>query len=358
MSLVISNLVPDLFEADLIQKSLLPWYDKNQRLLPWRALPGEAPNPYYVWLSEIMLQQTTVPTVIPYFLKFIHLWPRVENLASASLDDILHAWQGLGYYARARNLFKCAQKITSLYNGVFPPCESMLLTLPGIGPYTAAAISAIAFNQSSTPVDGNIERVFSRLYAVDVPLPRSKPLLHTLARHHTPFYRGGDYAQALMDLGSKICTPRKPSCVLCPLKNFCKAYKQGLSEGYPQKMPSTLKPTRYLNAYWVENELGAVLLEKRSPSGLLGGLVMVPIPSLNKGDFFQASENLSLHSLKGYVSHTFTHFHLKITILKTSILQEDLPLKTHQFWCSMSDLHLQALPTLMKKIVKHTTSFT
>ncbi len=354
MTTIFSELKKDLLDPDTIQKHLLPWYDANQRMLPWRALPGKEPNPYHVWLSEIMLQQTTVPTVIPYFLNFIRLWPTVQDLSHASLDDILHAWQGLGYYARARNLFKCAQEITMHYEGIFPRLESTLLTLPGIGPYTAAAIAAIAFGKNTSPVDGNIERVLSRVYAIHVPLPGSKPLLQALARHHTPLHRAGDYAQALMDLGSTICTPKKPMCNICPLINFCRAFQKRDPENYPFKEPSPLKPTRLLDAFWIEDGSNSLLLEKRPPNGLLGGLVMIPIPLLNKNEtnpFFREGAS----PLKGIVSHTFTHFHLKVRVLKSSVLKGNLSLSENQFWYPLSDLSHQALPTLMKKIVRHVT---
>ncbi|MBS0184985.1 MAG: A/G-specific adenine glycosylase [Proteobacteria bacterium] len=352
METIFSTLKINLFDAHLIQQHLLPWYDKNRRVLPWRALPGHKPNVYHVWLSEIMLQQTTVPTVIPYFLNFIRLWPTVHALSEASLDDILHAWQGLGYYARARNLFKCAQEIATLYKGDFPSSESTLLTLPGIGPYTAAAIAAIAFEKNTSPLDGNIERVLSRVYAIDTPLPTSKSLLKNLARHHTPFQRLGDYAQALMDLGSLVCTPKNPTCFVCPLKDFCRAFQKGKAEIYPLKEEASLKPTRTLDAFWIESKSGALLLEKRPHKGLLGGLVMVPIPYLNKNEenLFFKEEALPL---KGVVSHTFTHFHLKVRVLKSFIERDNLSLLENQFWCPLAKISEQALPTLMKKIMRH-----
>jgi len=352
METIFSTLKINLLDPLLIQQYLLPWYDKNRRVLPWRALPKHKPNPYHVWLSEIMLQQTTVSTVIPYFLNFIHLWPTVQALSEASLDDILHAWQGLGYYARARNLFKCAQEIAKHYKGDFPSAQNTLLKLPGIGPYTAAAIAAIAFEKNTSPVDGNIERVLSRVYSIDIPLPISKSLLKHLAIHHTPLHRPGDYAQALMDLGALICTPKNPRCILCPLKDFCRAFQNGKAEIYPLKVEPSVKPTRILDALWIEDRSGALLLEKRPHKGLLGGLVMVPIPYLNKNE-----ENLFFKEetfpLKGFVSHAFTHFHLKVRILRSFIERDSLPLLENQFWCPLPDISQQALPTLMKKIMHH-----
>ncbi len=206
-----------------LSKVLLPWYDAHRRNLPWRYAPGVTADPYRVWLSEIMLQQTTVATVIPYFEKFTSAWPTVGALADAPLDDVLLAWAGLGYYARARNLHKCAQAIVDQFGGDFPSNEQDLLTLPGIGPYTAAAIASIAFDRRATPMDGNIERVMARLHLVETPLPDAKPELKEWAVAHTPKARCGDYAQALMDLGATVCTPRNPDCTHCPCAEFCPA---------------------------------------------------------------------------------------------------------------------------------------
>lgn len=342
-----------LLPSSAISTSLLPWYYHNKRRLPWRALAEENPNPYYVWLSEIMLQQTTVSTVIPYFLDFIKRWPSLQDLSLASLDSILHMWQGLGYYARARNLHKCAHEIIMNHKGIFPNSEHELLQLSGIGPYTAAAISAIAFGQKSSPVDGNIERVLSRIYSLDIPLPSAKRVLHEIARHHTPEKSCGDYAQGLMDLGSMICTPKRPLCSSCPLKEICKAFKTEKQENYPLKMSPALKPTRLADTFWIENTEGKILLEKRPPHGLLGGLIMTPITSLN--NTLELPPSLSFQDfipLSPTINHTFTHFHLKVRILKASIKSSKIPLPPQQFWCSPEDLSSQAFPTLMRKIIK------
>ena len=214
-------------DASALSGVLLPWYDAHRRTLPWRYAPGAPADPYKVWLSEIMLQQTTVATVIPYFEKFTAAWPTVGDLADAPLDDVLLAWAGLGYYARARNLHKCARAVVDAFGGVFPNNEQDLLTLPGVGPYTAAAIASIAFDQRATPMDGNIERVMARLHKVETPLPDAKPELKEWAIAHTPAARCGDYAQALMDLGATVCTPRNPDCAHCPCTDLCSARASG-----------------------------------------------------------------------------------------------------------------------------------
>ena len=226
-------------------KALLDWYDRHARQLPWRAPPnsGRQTPPYRVWLSEIMLQQTTVVTVGPYFEKFLSLWPTVEALAAATLDQVLHAWAGLGYYSRARNLHKCAQTLVADFDGVFPKDEETLLSLPGIGPYTAAAIASIAFDVRATVMDGNVERVVARYYAINTPLPDAKKELKLLAGAMTPNKRPGDYAQAMMDLGATICTPRNASCPQCPFAKTCMALAQGVADVLPKRKPKKQKPT-------------------------------------------------------------------------------------------------------------------
>ena len=236
-----------------LPRTLLKWYDRHQRVLPWRARAGEKIDPYRVWLSEIMLQQTTVATVKGYFDNFLDRWPTVIDLASAELDDVLHAWQGLGYYARARNLHKCARVVAWEFNGQFPSTAAALLALPGIGPYTAAAIAAIAFDRPATPVDGNIERVISRLYRISEPLPGAKRAIKEKAEAVTPPYRCGDYVQAVMDLGATICTPRKPVCPLCPWRHYCAASRAGDADSLPRKASKKQKPTRVGIAFWLED---------------------------------------------------------------------------------------------------------
>ncbi|HEX7970237.1 MAG TPA: A/G-specific adenine glycosylase, partial [Stellaceae bacterium] len=223
---------------------LLDWYDRHRRDLPWRAKPGERPDPYRVWLSEIMLQQTTVATVGAYFGRFMARWPDVSALAEASLDEVLHLWQGLGYYARARNLHACARAVVERCGGRFPETEAELRALPGIGDYTAAAVAAIAFGRAATPVDGNIERVMARLFAHAEPLPDAKSVLRRLAATLTPAERAGDYAQAVMDLGATVCTPKKPKCILCPWREACRGRMQGIAESLPARRAKGEKPLR------------------------------------------------------------------------------------------------------------------
>ena len=225
-----------------LARMLLDWYDRHRRRLPWRAAPGVPSDPYRVWLSEIMLQQTTVPVVVGYFQRFLARWPTLEALAQAELDDVLHAWQGLGYYARARNLHACAQHVLADHGGRFPPEEKALRALPGIGRYTAAAIAAIAFDRPATVVDGNVERVMARLRAVETPLPTAKPRLYTLAAELTPETRPGDYAQALMDLGATVCTPRNPGCLACPWRDACEGRARGMAETLPRRAPKRAAP--------------------------------------------------------------------------------------------------------------------
>ena len=255
--------------------ALLAWYDRHQRRLPWRALPGQASDPYRVWLSEIMLQQTTVKAVGPYFEKFTARWPTVAALGSASLDDVLRMWAGLGYYSRARNLHACAVTVLREHGGAFPDSEDGLRALPGIGPYTAAAIAAIAFGRQTMPVDGNIERVVSRLFAVEDPLPKAKPRIQALATTLLGASRGGDSAQALMDLGATICTPKKPACALCPLNDNCAARARGDQETFPRKAPKKTGTLRR-GAGFVVTRGGELLVRTRAEKGLLGGMTEVP----------------------------------------------------------------------------------
>jgi A/G-specific adenine glycosylase len=244
-------------------QALLLWYGSERRHLPWRYGPRKKADPYRVWLSEIMLQQTTVKAVIPYFQKFVARWPTVAALASAQLEEVLQQWAGLGYYSRARNLKACADAVVRDFDGVFPSTEIELLELPGIGPYTAAAIAAIAFGEKATPVDGNIERVVSRLFAVQQPLPASKSEIRRLAATLTPARRAGDFAQAMMDLGAEICTPKNPSCLVCPVQQDCAANARGLAQLLPIKAQRMARPSRYGVAFLVQREDGAVLLRQR-----------------------------------------------------------------------------------------------
>ena len=336
---------------------LLSWYDHNRRDLPWRAKPGEVADPYRVWLSEIMLQQTTVPAAAPYFRAFTERWPTVRDLAAAPLDDVLVAWAGLGYYARARNLHKCAQVVAAERAGRFPDKEVALLELPGIGAYTAAAITAIAFGHKATVVDGNVERVVSRVFAVEEPLPGVKPKLRALAALLTPDERPGDYAQAMMDLGATVCTPRKPKCMLCPWSDWCAARAAGIQEQLPRKAAKADKPTRRGVAFWLLNPEGAVLLRRRAEEGLLGGMTEVPSTpwaghAPSDAEIAAAAPlDLSWRRLPGVVRHTFSHFHLELEIVAAKA--GDGWRMAEGLWVPVDRLGGQALPSVMMKVVRH-----
>ena len=313
------------------------------------------PDPYHVWLSEIMLQQTTVATVKSYFDHFVARWPRVEDLAAADLDDVLHAWQGLGYYARARNLHKCAKVVAGDHGGRFPDTEAALLTLPGVGPYTAAAIAAIAFDVPASPVDGNIERVTARLRRITQPLPAGKTAIQAAARQLTPNTRPGDFAQAMMDLGATVCTPRSPKCDLCPWQGACAARAAGNAENLPARAPKKAKPTRYGVVFWVVDGRGRVLLRRRAERGLLGGMIEVPSTDWRDTpwDMGEASGHAPLPAAAwegaGEVRHTFTHFHLRLAVVCGTVTGGDIADGT---WVHPRDFGGQALPTLMKKVAK------
>jgi A/G-specific adenine glycosylase len=268
--------------ANSLAGQLLAWYDRHARTLPWRVLPddranGEITDPYRVWLSEIMLQQTTVQAVKPYFEAFTRRWPDVRALAEAHEEDVMKAWAGLGYYSRARNLKACAETVARDHGGVFPDTEAGLLALPGIGPYTAAAIAAIAFDRPAAVVDGNVERVISRLRAIETPLPAAKPEIRAATAELVPDDRPGDFAQATMDLGASLCSPKRPACALCPWVEACAAHLAGIAETLPKKAPKQAKPTRRGMAFVVTREDGAVLLRRRPPKGLLGGMSEPPV---------------------------------------------------------------------------------
>ena len=342
---------------DTLARALLVWYDRHRRDLPWRAKRGERPDPYRVWLSEIMLQQTTVATVGPHFQRFLARWPDLPALAAASLDDVLHAWQGLGYYARARHLHACARRVIEAHCGRFPESESELRCLPGIGDYTAAAVAAIAFDQKATPVDGNVERVMARLFAHEAPLPGAKPALRRLAAMLTPGSRAGDYAQAAMDLGATICTPQKPKCILCPWREACRARAHGIAESLPARMPKKTKPLKRGVAFWALSAAGAVLLRRRPEKGLLGGMMEVPSTPWREAPWTVEEARRAApiaakwRLVPGLVRHGFTHFDLELTVLAGEVRSES-PEHAGK-WVPLDELDSQALPTLMKKIVAH-----
>jgi A/G-specific adenine glycosylase len=345
---------------------LLSWYDRHRRVLPWRAPKGTRPDPYAVWLSEIMLQQTGVKTVGPYFAKFLARWPDVTALGSASLDDVLRMWAGLGYYSRARNLHACAGAVVRHHGAVFPDTEEGLRGLPGIGPYTAAAIAAIAFGRRTMPVDGNIERVVSRLYAVDQPLPQAKALIRKLAgtllgeaSTGDEESRAGDIAQALMDLGSSICTPKRPACALCPLNDNCAARVRGDPETFPRKLPKKSGELR-CGAAFVVRRGDELLLRSRPEKGLLGGMTEVPTSHwlVAQEDDAALSQAPALkhmtrwHRKAGVVSHVFTHFPLQLVVYAAAV-----PLRSRapegMRWVSIAALKEEALPNVMRKVIAH-----
>ncbi len=335
---------------------LLAWYDRHRRQLPWRALPGERTPPYRVWLSEIMLQQTTVATVGPYFARFLERWPDLTALAAAPLDDVLHAWQGLGYYARARNLHACAQVVAREHGGNFPDTEEGLRALPGIGAYTAAAVAAIAFDRKAAPMDGNIERVVARVFAVTTPIPEAKPELQRLTSSIVPETRAGDFAQAAMDLGATICTPQKPKCVLCPWRDECLALKEGIAEQLPARKPKAAKPTRRGVAFWITRPDGAVLLRRRAEKGLLGGMMEVPSTEWRDAAWQQSDAEAAApvavrwKILPGIVRHSFTHFDLELQVF-VGATPGKKNINTDGVWVAIDALGTQALPTVMKKII-------
>jgi A/G-specific adenine glycosylase len=340
-------------DADLPQR-LLKWYDRNARPMPWRVSPdrrraGVLPDPYHVWLSEIMLQQTTVAAVKGYFEAFVRRWPTVAALAAAPDTQVMAAWAGLGYYARARNLLKCARIVAGDLDGVFPSSEAALQKLPGIGPYTSAAISAIAFDRPATVLDGNVERVMARLHAVEEPLPASKETLRGLAAELTPAARAGDYAQAVMDLGATICTPASPACGICPWSGPCQARARGLAAELPRKLPKPVKPVRVGVAYVARRNDGALLLEQRPDKGLLGGMLGWP-----GSDW---AETLTEHSppvagdwrdAGAEVRHTFTHFHLRLKVLQAEVDTEARPLRGG--FVAADAFDPGDLPTVMRKV--------
>jgi A/G-specific adenine glycosylase len=349
---------------------LLAWYDRHRRVLPWRPLSGERADPYSVWLSEIMLQQTGVKTVGPYFEKFVARWPDVDALGRASLDDVLRMWAGLGYYSRARNLHACAVAVMRDHGGVFPDTEEGLRALPGIGPYTSAAIAAIAFGRRTMPVDGNIERVVSRLFAVEEPLPQAKPLIQQLAttllaagdeksRAGDEESRAGDSAQALMDLGSSICTPKKPACALCPLNEDCVSRARGDQETYPRKAPKKAGALRR-GAAFVVTRGDELLVRTRPEKGLLGGMTEVPTsPWLAAQDdeaaLTQAPTLKSItrwHRKAGVVTHVFTHFPLQLVVYTARVAARSRAPEGMR-WVPLSTLKGEALPNVMRKVIAH-----
>jgi A/G-specific adenine glycosylase len=341
--------------------SLLAWYDRHRRKLPWRAGKGERSDAYAVWLSEIMLQQTTVKAVAPYYARFLERFPTVADLAAAPLDDVLRLWAGLGYYARARNLHACAQAVVAHHSGRFPETEAELRMLPGIGAYTAAAIAAIAFDRHASPVDGNVERVLARLFAVEEELPGAKPVIRELAARLTPQCRPGDFAQAVMDLGATICTPKKPACALCPWCEPCIARARGEQQNFPRKADRKTGALRHGAAFVVVRAGRELLVRTRPASGLLGG--MTEVPTTEWAQDFDESAALSAaprfartaetwRCVPGVVTHTFTHFPLTLLVYTMRVpARAKAPAGAR--WVALSRLADEALPNLMRKVVFH-----
>jgi A/G-specific adenine glycosylase len=347
--------------------ALLAWYDRHRRTLPWRARSGERPDPYRVWLSEIMLQQTTVKAVAPYYARFLARWGDVRALAAAPLEEVLKSWAGLGYYARARNLHACARAVVERHGGVFPASETVLRALPGIGDYTAAAVAAIAFDFPASPVDGNVERVIARLFAVTEPLPGSKPELRRRARELTPQRRAGDFAQAMMDLGATICTPKKPACAFCPWKEGCAARARGEAERFPRRIPKREGVLRRGAAFVARRADGHILVRTRPAKGLLGGMTEVPTSDwsadFEESDALGAAPRLSStrpggkrktswQRLPGVVRHVFTHFPLELSVYRAEI-PAGTPAPAGTRWIATAGIADEALPSVMRKVVAH-----
>jgi len=344
-------------------EALLCWYAVDKRRLPWRAEKGAGPDPYRVWLSEVMLQQTTVAAVRPYFEAFVARWPNVEALAAAEDGALMAAWAGLGYYARARNLLACARIVAAEHKGLFPDDEAALRKLPGIGAYTAAAIAAIAFGRRAAAVDGNVERVVSRLHAVKEPLPAARPKIRALADAMIPDPGAGDFAQAMMDLGATICTPRRPACGLCPLRPDCRGFAEGLAEALPYRAAKGERPVRRGATFVAVRADGAVLLRERPLHGLLGGMLETPSspweeaePDGNSARRY-APVAADWRKLPGLLEHTFTHFHLELSVYRAEVGQDAQPKRAAEpercLWLKPRALADAALPSVMRKVLLH-----
>lgn len=326
---------------------LLAWYDRHARELPWRSRPGEVPDPYRVWLSEVMLQQTTVAAVTPRFTAWVARWPDVASLAAASDEDIMAAWAGLGYYARARNLVKAARAVVAEHGGRFPQTEAGLRALPGLGAYTAAAVAAIAFGERAVVVDANVERVVARLFAITTPLPAARPAIREATDRITPDARAGDFAQAMMDLGSSVCTVKKPQCLLCPIAVDCRARAEGIAETLPAKAPKKARPYRHGTVFWIEHR-GRVWLVRRPDKGMLGGMRALPTgPWVDeRPGLADAPGQGPWTMLNETVVHGFTHFELELALARTDGEPDD---SSGGEWWPIADLGTAGLPTLFAR---------
>jgi A/G-specific adenine glycosylase len=339
--------------------ALLAWYDRHARKLPWRVGPkeraaGVKPDPYRVWLSEVMLQQTTVGAVLPFYDAFLARWPTVEALAAAPRDEVMKAWAGLGYYSRARNLKAAAEAVVRDHGGRFPETSEGMRTLPGVGPYIAAAVAAVAHDEPAAVVDANVERVIARVFAIETPLPQAKNEIRERQAELTPAERAGDYAQAVMDLGSLICTPKKPACSLCPWNDACRAYAAGNPELYPMRKEKAQRPVRAGVAFIAVRPDGAVLLRSRPDKGLLGGMAEVPgsiAPGLDLATAFDAAPfDAEWTKVRAKVAHVFTHFRLEMTVFRAEVAPDLLP-PAGYWWSTPDELAGEALPTAMKKAI-------
>ncbi|APX67762.1 A/G-specific adenine glycosylase [Sphingomonas sp. LK11] len=326
---------------------MLAWYDRYARELPWRSRPGEVPDPYRVWLSEVMLQQTTVAAVTPRFTAWVARWPDVASLAAASDEDIMAAWAGLGYYARARNLVKAARAVVAEHGGRFPQTEAGLRALPGLGAYTAAAVAAIAFGERAVVVDANVERVVARLFAITTPLPAARPAIREATDRITPDARAGDFAQAMMDLGSSVCTVKKPQCLLCPIAVDCRARAEGIAETLPAKAPKKARPYRHGTVFWIEHE-GRVWLVRRPDKGMLGGMRALPTGLWvdERPGLADAPGQGPWTMLNETVVHGFTHFELELALARTDGEPDDSSMGE---WWLIADLGTAGLPTLFAR---------
>ncbi|MGN6467273.1 MAG: A/G-specific adenine glycosylase [Rhizobiaceae bacterium] len=346
-------------EHPAVAPALLAWYDRHHRELPWRTPPadlkrGQRPDPYRVWLSEIMLQQTGVETVKPYFVKFVEKWPDVGALAAAPVEEVMKAWAGLGYYSRARNLKKCADEVAGRLEGAFPRSEAGLKALPGIGDYTAAAIGAIAFDLRTAVVDGNVERVVARLAAIERPVREAKREIREIVEEMTPPYRPGDFAQAMMDLGATICTPRRPACFLCPLRENCAALESGEPERFPVQTAKAEKPRRVGAAFVAVRPDGAILLRRRPETGLLGGMKDVPTTDWTArrdgGTRIEDAPFPADWRHAGAIVHVFTHFALELQVYRAEAAAIEAP--EGHWWSPLGEIRDEALPTVMKKAIE------
>lgn len=355
-----SSIEKDAGLVSYLRAEVLRWYDANGRDLPWREKGGRGggkPDPYRVWLSEVMLQQTTVPHAAPYYEKFLRLWPTVGDLAAAADELVMAEWAGLGYYSRARNLIKCARAVVAEHGGRFPASEAALLTLPGFGPYTAAAVAAIAFDEAANVVDGNIERIMTRLYAIEAPMPGARARVREVAQAWVTSDRAGDWPQALMDLATAVCRPKSPLCLLCPLRDGCSGFAQGEPERFPVKPSKAAKPRRH-GVVFVFLGNDGFLAERRADKGLLGGMLGLPHTPWRDTPWSEAEAKAVLgdftYEKVGAYEHVFTHFALSqdIWVVPLSMARRQAVLRAHNDWQWLPWEEARALPTVFLKAVK------